>query len=326
MTQPPHGSRLSRDKWDKILRIAAVVAAVGLFIVILIGFLDTLTGSAEGCGRMWTLCNGGVLPGFTEQSQIEYWHRAITGMDGLLVGILAIWAWRRHWQRWDLVVPAVVGAGFVAVQSAVGALAVIYPESAPLLATHFGFALLAFAGFALLAIGLLQMRAPVSGFTLRSRTLPLRLRWGALGLLVYIMGAAYWGTYVAHVGGGTACTGWPLCNGQLVPTLTDSVLPIFFHRLVAVGAGVWGVWLYLRCRPLKGIRPDVYRAAHVILGLVVLLILSGAELALSRLAVGWDLVHVGFVTLLFTTASYLFLQTLPPFAEREPRARALRGA
>ena len=43
------------------VRIVADVATVALFLVVLVGFLDTLTHSALGCGPMWPLCNGGVL-------------------------------------------------------------------------------------------------------------------------------------------------------------------------------------------------------------------------------------------------------------------------
>jgi cytochrome c oxidase assembly protein subunit 15 len=306
------------------LRIWAAVTTVGLFLVILIGFLDTFTNSAEGCGPDWPLCNGGLLPSPTLQSEIEYAHRAITGIVGLLVAAVVIWAWRRYRERWEVVAMGAVGLGFVVVQSLVGAAAVLWPESPAAMATHFGFALLAFAGFALMTVALFQLRRPESGgLALRAVPVPRDVQWAVFGLMVYLFAVVYWGAYVAHAGAGAACTGWPLCNGEWWPPLKGDVLLIMIHRLLAVGAGLYIVALYGRARAFRAARPDVFRA---LLGLVVLVaaqIASGAALILSHLDTGWDLLHVSLMTVLFTVAAYLVVQVTPPWPLRRPVGRVV---
>ena len=56
-----------------------------MFVVLVMGAAVTNTGSAEGCGRSWPLCNGRLVPEFTVSTAIEYSHRAVTGVEGLLV-------------------------------------------------------------------------------------------------------------------------------------------------------------------------------------------------------------------------------------------------
>lgn len=299
-----------RGRW---IRLLADVATVGLFLVVLIGFLDTLTHSALGCGPMWPLCDNGVLPGPTTQSLVEYSHRAITGVVGVLVLVATIWAWVRY-RAPEVRALATVGLGFVVVESAVGALAVLHAESPPVLATHFGFALLAFAGTALMTAVIHQVtREPVqaTGWRERGYRLPRRLVGLIWVLVVYCLGIAYLGTLVAHTGAGLACTGWPLCSGMVWPGLTGLRGLVFLHRLAALGAGILVLWVFLEARKVRAERPALYRASHFALAVVVIQIASGAYLILSRLSTTADLIHVGFMTILFTLAAYLAVESLP---------------
>src|SRR3979409_1640533 len=71
------------------LRWLAATTAAGMFLVLVMGAAVTNTGSAEGCGRSWPLCNGRFVPAFTVATAIEYSHRAVTGVEGVLVVALA---------------------------------------------------------------------------------------------------------------------------------------------------------------------------------------------------------------------------------------------
>ncbi len=286
-------------------------ATVGLYVVILIGFLDTFTFSADGCGIEWPLCNGGVTPGPGLRSEVEYWHRAITGVVGTLVVVVAIWAWRRYRHPLEVRLFAAICVLFVVVQAALGAAAIFAPESAALLASHFGFALLAFAGLGLLDAVLRQRERPHTGWEFRQRGLtPSMARYIWL-VLLYTLVLIYWGTYVAHRGAGEACQGWPLCNGQLWPGFHGLEALIFAHRLGALADGLMVAGLWWAARRQRQARPDLWRGAQVALGLVALQIASGAYLILSHLSVNAEMLHVGLVTLLFFDLAYLAVQTLP---------------
>src|SRR4030081_3809006 len=94
-TRRPGGMlRLSGAGW----RGLAAVAALGMFVVLVMGATVTNTGSSEGCGRSWPLCNGQFVPEFTVATAIEYSHRAVTGVEGVLIVALALTMltlWRR---------------------------------------------------------------------------------------------------------------------------------------------------------------------------------------------------------------------------------------
>src|SRR2546430_3840333 len=62
-----------------------VIAAAGMLVVLVMGARVTDTGSAQGCGRDWPLCNGKVIPDFTIAAAIEFSHRAVTGVEGVLI-------------------------------------------------------------------------------------------------------------------------------------------------------------------------------------------------------------------------------------------------
>src|SRR5215208_607896 len=85
---------------QRVLQSLAVATTLGMFIVLLMGAAVTNTGSAEGCGRSWPLCNGQFVPEFTVATAIEYSHRAVTGVEGLLVLALAV-AMLSRWGRRD---------------------------------------------------------------------------------------------------------------------------------------------------------------------------------------------------------------------------------
>ena len=63
--------------------------------VILWGAYVRATGAGAGCGNHWPLCNGEVVPVAPSLKMvIEYTHRLSSVIDGLLVTVLLIWAFR----------------------------------------------------------------------------------------------------------------------------------------------------------------------------------------------------------------------------------------
>lgn len=293
------------------LRWFAVFTVVVLFGVVVLGFLDTATGSALGCGRQFPLCDGRFLPEPTLTSVIEWAHRVVSAFAGVLVLVLVIWAWVAARASAHVRILGLVGLGFLVIESAVGAMAVLVPEPDALVALHLGIALTSFGAIAVLTLALWRLpravAVPVPSVAVR------RYLWA---LLVFTYAVVYLGALVAQVRAGPACGGWPLCEGALVPAHWSwPVLLDFTHRMVALATlGVF--WLTTRVlRPLRASRPDLYRAGHVAFGLVFLIALSGGYLVLSHIALQATLLHVALVTLLFAVVFYLCAFATPSRAE-----------
>jgi heme A synthase len=115
-------------------------------LVIAWGGLVRATGSGAGCGSHWPLCNGEVthLPQ-TLETFIEIVHRWTSSLDGLLVILLVVWAFRafgvqQRWVRWL----AGLSLAFILIEGGLGAALVRYewvaddasPERALVVALH----------------------------------------------------------------------------------------------------------------------------------------------------------------------------------------------
>ncbi|MCY0900750.1 MAG: COX15/CtaA family protein [Firmicutes bacterium] len=301
------------SKW---LLALGVVASFGMFLINFIGFLDTQTGSAEGCGPDWPLCNGQVIPAMDNTHVIiEFLHRFLVGFFALVAVAFAIWAWTRFGRWLEVKLFAAVAIGFVIIQSLLGALAVVFVNPPEVLALHLGFGLLGMVGVVLLTVFLFQYRARClsrqNGLDDRERgvgrKLVLWIRW----IWVYVFIAIYVGSYISFRGAATACTGWPLCNGQVFPGFAGNVGLAFLHRLIALGLAVLVIFLLYFLRTTRTTRGDLFRGAIWLLVLTVLQIASGAWLILSLIDLNADLLHVSLLMILFTILSYLVLQSFP---------------
>lgn len=283
------------------LRVLAALAAVGMFVVLVMGATVTNTGSAEGCGRSWPLCNGQFVPEFTVATAIEYSHRAVTGVEGVLVVALTVAMLARWRSSREVTVLAMLMLGTLVLQAGLGAGAVMMPQSPFVLATHFGVSLIAFASTFLSAAVVFER---TRGTPRRARIATRRLRIWVTSVGVYVLGVVYLGAYVRHAGVSLACVDWPLCNGQVVPILDGPTAVVFAHRVAALGAIGLLAWLaYLTKKHGVG-----QRAAMASLGLVVLQALSGAIVVWTRLGLFSTLAHAAIMALLFAALALLARQ------------------
>lgn len=285
-----------------------VITTIGMVIVVAMGDLVTNAGAADGCGRSWPLCHGQFVPTFTPQTLIEFSHRAVVGLVSIGVVVLAAGILLQMPRRREARILAPSLIFFLVLQAALGGMAVLWPESPPVLALHLGFSLIAFATVFLATALLLEK---TSGDRFRDLPLPRsfrRLTWLAL---VYTYALIYLGAFVRHSNAQLACTGWPLCNGAIVPALSGLVLVNFLHRLAALGAIALFIHLWLAARPLRLERPDLYRGSVAALIALVAQAISGAFVALSGMALWSAILHGALITVVFGALSYLCLHTLP---------------
>ena len=102
-------------------RYAAAVLAYNVAVV-LWGAYVRATGSGAGCGNHWPLCNGVVVPASPAWTTIvEFTHRAMSGIDVVLVGILLVWAWRAFPPKHLARLGAALSAVFLVTEALIGA-------------------------------------------------------------------------------------------------------------------------------------------------------------------------------------------------------------
>src|SRR5256885_13689798 len=101
-----------------------------MLLVLVMGATVTDTGSAQGCGRSWPLCRGQFIPEFAVSTFIEFSHRAVTGVEGVLIVLLAAAALALYGRERPIQVLAPLMVGSLLLQAGVGAAAVLWPPPA----------------------------------------------------------------------------------------------------------------------------------------------------------------------------------------------------
>ncbi|EHB56884.1 MULTISPECIES: COX15/CtaA family protein [Paenibacillus] len=295
---------------DKQLKWLSYITCAVMFFATFGGMVVTKTDSGLGCGQEWPLCNGKFIPAYTVSSLIEYSHRAVSGMAGLaaLASLIAFWRYKRD--RKDLMAYVVMTSVFVIVQAIMGALAVVKPQSAAVMALHFGFSLIAFASSVMLALGM--RRVEKAKMPLGSERLPRvsngfrRLVWGAT---IYTYIVVYIGAFVSHTDSREGCSGWPLCNGEVIPELGGGVGIAFMHRVAAllllIVVAVMGHFAYWRNRDnreiqMLGVSATVLCLLQIFSGAIIMATMHNDEVYVFS-ALG----HTLLISALFGVLSYL---------------------
>ena len=299
-----------------------VVASVGMFAVLVMGAAVTNTGSEQGCGRSWPLCHGKLIPQMAVSTAIEFSHRAVVGLESILIIALAVVSAYLYWNRLEIKVLAPLMVGFLFLQAGLGAWAVMYPQLAAALALHFGVSLVAFASVVLTTTVLFE----VSGRdTLRDLPLPKHFRTAVWAITAYSYIVVYLGAYVRHSKASLACSGWPLCNHALVPGFTTSIAVAFTHRVAAFFLALAILGLVAWTHRMAWQRADLYFASVIALAMVILQSLAGAAVVVTHLDLFSTLAHAAMVGLMFACLSYLCLHVLPrPSVAEESPSAALR--
>jgi len=289
-----------RTTWARRL---AILTAVGMFVVLLMGARVTATGSGNGCGNDWPLCHGRWLPADTYESLTEYSHRFVTGLESFAVLGMTILAWplRKRHREFTVLVPAV--GGTLVLQALMGAAAVQWPTSPEVMATDVGISLICLASAALVAFILMESRSggrERPPLDTREAQVIRRFRALVIATFVFSIVVAYSGAYVRHSKAELACSDWPTCTGEVVPSINHTPQGIqTAHRTLAGLVGLMIVGDALMARGLMRKRPDLFRLSLVAVAIVIAQALVGRWVVYSGLTLMATLSHAALMAALF---------------------------
>nr|WP_029192211.1 COX15/CtaA family protein [Paenibacillus harenae] len=284
-------------------RALALAACIGMLLVLLAGALVTNTESGRGCGDDWPLCHGKFIPAYTLESMIEYSHRLVSGLEGLLVLAVSLSVYSKYRKNREAFKEPLFYSGtallFTVIQALMGAAAVMWPQSPPILAIHFGISLIAFAATLLLVVWSYRVRRGMEAVY----RVPSSIYPRALATAVYCYFVVYLGAYIRHTDSAGGCEGWPLCNGQVIPELEGATGAVFIHRVAALILGFAIAGLYFHIRRVSHGSAGLTKSSAWSLALVVIQVLSGALLTATIGDKDWfvftSLLHNLIITGLF---------------------------
>ena len=323
-------------------RRLALGTGLATFALIVLGGVVRVSDSGLGCGpagsgvQGWPLCNGDIVPGVELTSIIEFSHRALASIVGIMMLALAVLALRRYRAHRGLVRASVAAGGLVLAQGLLGAATVEKDLDELLVATHLGLAMI------LLALLLYVYRAskpevigaPAEDGGPRFRLLSLAASAAIFATIVaggYMAGTQNYGRADYRPGDGAhhACgKEFPTCNGDFMPFGQARLVDIHLtHRALMYLATILVVALAVVALRRRR-SPGLVRGAWVALGLLAAQVLLGALnvwLDESRVLIA---AHLTLGTLLWghLVGMRWTLYPVPAPGRAESRERAQSGA
>ncbi len=204
---------------------------LGLTLVLVaVGGFTRGSGSGYGCKDRWPLCDnglaGGLLPRGEYHMIIEWSHRWVASLVGLLAIATAISAWRSYRHSRIVLIPAVLAVGVIFFQAWVGRMVVKGDLDADLVSVHLGISMTV-VGLLTVVVAATSVRPPAAPDSAWTR----RLAIGAVGSFALIM----LGSYVHNL----YVSGWPLVGDTLFPDLSNRYMLVhYLHRALA-GTGIF---------------------------------------------------------------------------------------
>lgn len=257
---------------------ATVIATL---ILIAVGSVVRTSGSGLGCPD-WPLCHGRPIPPLERTALIEWSHRTVASLTGLLIVAQTAWAFLRYRVDRALTGVALSTVPLLAVQAILGREAVVRELPPGVVAVHMV--------SALLLLGLLTIVAVLASLgpaRVRDRaTARAGLRAGTR-LLVIVLGAVMaLGAYNLASGAGFACPAWPGCPGAPLPFLSGDRLQHvhWLHRLTVAGGLAVAALVAWRVRALHDVPRPIVGATLAVLALYLLQALIGAATIWSDFA------------------------------------------
>ncbi|MBC1398304.1 COX15/CtaA family protein [Listeria fleischmannii] len=289
---------------NKFLKIWSVLTIIFMTFVVFGGALVTKTGSADGCGNSWPLCNGQLvrLTDITPEKLIEVAHRMTTGLASIFVIVLAILAWRTIKDRRETKPLAIIAVLFLILQAFMGAAAVMWGQNPYIMALHFGISIICYAAIILLALLIFEFDRK---FDARNLVMGAKLRFNLYFLTIYTYLAVYTGALVRHERASLAVPVWPFQDGRFI--WPDSVQDYvqYGHRLAAFILVVWILYVtWLVFRDYKHYRVLTYGMVLALI-LVALQALTGILSVYTGVNLYVALFHSLIITILFALFCYL---------------------
>ena len=267
-----------------------LLAAIFAYLQIALGGVVRVTGSGLGCPD-WPLCHGRPYPPADLNAIIEYSHRTVGAITGVLIIATVVAAWavfrtRRPAVPW-LATAAVIA---VSIEGALGGVVVVSELKPWLVAVHLGLAMIILGCLIATAVLSMPQSPGIEGASFK------RLATAAVaGTYVLLLS----GSSVVATQSDETCRSWPVCDLSSVNTFA------LLHRGVALVAGVLLI-ISLVAAYRRGLKFFAVATAFVLM----LQVAIGAAAALTDAAAANGL-HVAIATLVWSGVLTTALLALP---------------
>ena len=301
-----------------LIRRLSLAASAATMVLLVAGATVSATGAGLACPD-WPLCHGRLIPPMEPLVLIEYGHRLLASVVGLLVLSLAFCVWRNAAARARYGRMMTTLVLLLGLQVGLGGATVLTRLGPAIVGTHLTTAMTFLVLLVTLTVrvqwaeseGAVPRPYPESVYRLA------HLALGAAFLQVVV------GGFVSAFGAGLSCPDLPLCQGGLLPAGGGALLHVA-HRVIGVVVVVLAVAIGARVR--AGGDPVGRALAGSAAVIAVCQAALGIANVLMRLHPAVRVAHLGGAALLLATlvalVARLRLSRPPQWAGDEARSGA----
>ena len=275
------------------LRAWSLTSVIFLLGLIILGGVVRITDSGLGCPD-WPFCYGKVLPPAEFKAIIEYSHRFVAAITGLIVVGTGVMIWRSHREDRRLTTAFILAFVLLVIQVILGWVTVRTELNEWLVMAHLTVAESLLAMMLLITVvGWTALRASQGdGPSPISRT----ARNTFIAALVLMLAVMLSGAYTQATGATGACgDSWPLCAGSIFPgTFLEGVH--MGHRLITLVAVPVLVAAAHQAYNLRGRAPALSQIATLFIALFVAQIVVGGINVMVGFHRATNVMHVAFAT------------------------------
>lgn len=273
-----------------IKRLAFLAILLTYFLIVFGGYVAS-SNSGMGCGPEWPLCNGAVIPELKGTTLIEFMHRVI----GALLGILTFLLFLKMLQakaEYPNRTAAFLMLFLLTIQILFGAIVVIWDLPSLIITIH-----LLIAMFFLATIIWVWKYAEEVNIKRQQSTPLIKHLNITLVLVTLTLG---FGAYIKHQTYGLAC-GWLGCRQSFLPMSIPEVLQTI-HRGLAMATAIY--ILLLSYWSFKKRWAGGLQRRFLLCTITVLLQLAiGVGVILTSLEISWAVLHLAVGTAMFAFVS-----------------------
>jgi protoheme IX farnesyltransferase len=285
------------------LALATVVMTV---LLVTIGVIVRATDSGMGCPD-WPLCHGQVIPPLDDyKAWIEWVHRTVAAVIGLMILGVAFLAWKDHRHQRSILIPSILAVLLVGFQAWLGRETVRLNNSGESVTAHLA-AAMALLGLLVYVTVRAFYPARIEGRG-ASQRFTLLASFSAIATYALLL----FGSHVTAQNAALVFPDWPLMNGVVIPISagTDAaVRPLYeahaLHRYVAVIVGLITWATALAAWRTQRDHPTLVRIALAIAVLFPIQALIGGLQVVTRLAEWTQTLHLALGAIIWTLAAAL---------------------
>ena len=253
------------------LRAWSLASVIFLLGLIILGGVVRITDSGLGCPD-WPFCHGKVIPSSDPATLIEYSHRMVAAVTGLIIVVTGFVIWRSHRKERLLTSPIILAILLLIAQVILGWITVRTELNEWLVMAHLTVAQSVLGLMILVTVVGVSLRNPRTG---EATSISTTARNTFIAALVATFAVILSGAYTQATGATGACgDSWPLCSGSLFPdTFLEGVH--MGHRLLTILAVPIIVAAANQAYNLRRQIPSINRLAPLFIALFVGQIIVG---------------------------------------------------